>query len=252
MKSILLYFVFIFSLHLAPQAQDVASLIKEAEKLELVPNEIGALLKYKEALKIQYTNLQALTKASELCSRIGKRQTNIKSQEDFYVAAKLYAEAALKVSPTNSEANCVMAMSLGHLSMSKSNKEKIHTAKDLKKYIDLSLKDNPNNYKAWHVLGRWHYEISNLNVFEKAAVKILFGGLPPASIKQSIAAFEKAHAITKTGFVLNCLELARAYKKNGDKDKAIKILEYMLTMPNHTEDDPALKVIGKKLLSELK
>lgn len=232
-------------------AQDVPTLLKEADKFEAALNEKAALAKYQEVLKVQPTNITALVKGTELCCRIGKRQKNEKNKTAYFNLAKTYAETVVKLYPTNSDANMVMAMALGHISMSKNNKEKIHAAKDLKKYVDLALKENPNNYKAWHVLGRWHYEISNLNMLEKAAVKIFYGGLPSASIKESIAAFEKAHAITKTGFVINCFELARAYERDGQDQKAINILKYMLTLPNHTEDDEATKAEGRKMLKEL-
>ena len=230
-------------------AQDVTALLKEANRLETLPNEKAALAKYKEVLKVQPRNIYALNKSSELCSRIGKRQSPNKVAEDYYSAAKTYASIALQIDPNNSEANCVMAIALGRSSLNKSGKEKIISAKELRKYIDLSIKHDPKNYKAWHVLGRWHYELSNLNGLEKTAVKYLYGGMPAASLKESIAAFEKSQSITD-GFILNYYEMAKAYKKNDQKDKAVSVLRKMMTIPNQTEDDPVIKESGRKLLKE--
>ena len=56
------------------QAQDVTAIMKDAERLETLPNEKAALARYKDVLKIQPLNVYSLNKASELCSRIGKRQ----------------------------------------------------------------------------------------------------------------------------------------------------------------------------------
>ena len=133
--------------------------------------------------------------------------------------------------------------------MSKSGKEKILNAREVRKYVDASIKNDPNNFKAWHVLGRWHYEISNLNVLEKSIVKLLYGGLPPASLKQSIYAFEKSKALTPE-FILNYFEMAKAYKENNDEGKAIATIQQMLTLPIQTEDDPAIKEKGRHLLKE--
>ncbi|MEP7163672.1 MAG: hypothetical protein ABI741_03205 [Ferruginibacter sp.] len=247
--------LFVFSLILYPffytVAQDVNSLLKEAEKLEAIPNEIAAFHKFREVLKIQPLNIYALNKCSELCSRIGKRQTITKVREDYYFAAKTYAGIALKINPNNSDANCAMAMVLGRGSMAKSGREKIENAKEVKKYVDLALKNDPQNFKAWHILGRWHYELNNLNLLERAAVKVLYGGMPAASLKESINAFEKARAI-EPRFVLNYFEMARAYKQNDQKQKAIAYLNFMLTLPNQTEDDPAIKEQGRKLLADWK
>jgi tetratricopeptide (TPR) repeat protein len=232
-------------------AQDVPALINEAARLELLPDEQSALLKYKEALKISPAHVHALSKSSELCSRIGQRQSNVKIRDDYYTAARIYAEAALKIDPVSSEANTSMAIMLGRTTLTKSGKEKVIAAKDLKKHVDAAIKANAANFLAWHVLGRWHYEISNLNFIEKAAVKMFYGGFPPSSLKESIAAFEKAKAL-KPGFMLNYLELAKAYHRNNENEKAITLLNEMLLLPNYTEDDPAIKQTGQKFLKEWK
>ncbi|MBP6023034.1 hypothetical protein [Ferruginibacter sp.] len=236
---------------LKPAAQDVAAIVKEADRLEALPDEHGALLKFIEAIKLQPNHLHALSKGSELCSRIGQRQNNTKMRDDYYAAAKVYAENALKIDPTYSEANTAMAIMLGRTTLTKSGKEKVIAAKDLKKYVDAAIKSNPLNFLGWHVLGRWHYEISNLNFIERAAVKMFYGGFPPSSLKEGIAAFEKAKAIAP-GFILNYYELAKAYYRNDETPKAIAILNQMLLLPNHTEDDPTIKETGKKLLLEWK
>ncbi len=231
-------------------AQDVAALIKEGNRLEAIPDEKAAFHKFKEVLKHNATNIYALNKCSELCSRIGQRETvNTKLRGDYYKAAKIYAETALKVDPKNSEANCVMAIALGRSSMTKSGRDKIENAKEVKKYVDAAIAGDAGNFKAWHVLGRWQYEISNLNSLERGLVKLFYGGLPPATLKQSIASFEKARAL-RPEFLLNYFEMAKAYKDNDNKAKAIAYLQLMITLPNQTEDDPAIKNRAKALLKD--
>lgn len=231
-------------------AQDVAALIQEGNRLESVPDEKGAFKKFKEVLKLNATNIYALNKCSELCSRIGQREiVNTKLRGEYYLAAKIYAQTALKVDPKNSEANCVMAIALGRSSMSKSGRDKIENAKEVKKYVDAAIAGDAGNFKAWHVLGRWQYEISNLNSLERGLVKLFYGGLPPATLKQSIASFEKARAL-RPEFLLNYYEMAKAYKDNDNKAKAKAYLQLMLTLPNQTEDDPAIKTKARDLLKE--
>src|SRR5450432_2765924 len=147
MKSVLLsFFSLLFLIPLS--AQEIAALIKEANRLEGIPNEKAAFAKFKEVLKIQPINQYALNKCSELCSRIGKRQISPKLIEDYYSAAKTYAGIALKVNPNNSESNCVMAIALGRSSLNRSGREKINSAKEIKKYIDAAIKNDPKNFKA--------------------------------------------------------------------------------------------------------
>ena len=247
----LLFSFLIFTLSgIFSYAQDINALIKEGNRLEAVPDEKAAFRKFKEVLKVNATNMYALNKCSELCSRIGQRETvNTKLRGEYYAAAKIYAQTALKVEPKNSEANCVMAIALGRSSMAKTGREKIENAKEVKKYVDAAIAGDAGNFKAWHVLGRWQYEISNLNSLERGLVKLFYGGLPPATLKQSIASFEKARVL-RPEFLLNYFEMAKAYKDNDSKAKAIAYLQLMITLPNQTEDDPAIKDRGRALLKD--
>jgi tetratricopeptide (TPR) repeat protein len=121
--------------------------------------------------------------------------------------------------------------------------------KEIKNYAETAIKLNNTNYKAWHVLGKWYYEVSNLNLFERTAVQIFYGGLPEASFKKSIMAFEKARSLTRN-FCLNNLELARAYHKNDENAKAIIILQELQKMSNFTEDDVKIKGDAETLLKD--
>ena len=242
---ILLLFISLSCLYLP--AQDINAQIRIADHLESIPDEMAAFTKFKDVLSINPVNIYALTKCSELCIRIGKRQENEKLRESFYEASRIYASTALKIDSLNSDASCDMAMALGRSTMNKSSREKINNVKEIKKYVDISLQSNPNNFKAWHVLGRWHYELSSLNIFERAALKLFFGGLPESSLKMSIVCFERSRSI-QPGFILNYFELAKAYRKNEETRKAIEALKVMLTLPIQTEDDPGIKEAGKKLL----
>jgi len=234
---------------LALRAQDAEALIREAYRLERAMNEKAALAKYTEALRLQPLNAHALSKCSELCSRIGKREPTAGSRNDYYEAAKTYAALALKVNPLDAEANTSMAIALGRISMEKSGKEKVKAARNIRKHVDQALRSDPRNYKAWHVLARWHYEISNLNFIERAAVKVFFGGIPKGSITESIQAFEKARAFS-SGFLLNELELARAYHKNKQHTLAMETLRKLLLQPDGTEDDASIKAEARTLLKD--
>ena len=98
-------------------------------------------------------------------------------------------------------------------------------------------------------MGKWNYEVSNLNAFERTAVKIIYGGLPAASLKNSIMYYEKAKSLAPL-FTLNYLELAKAYHKNEDDTKALALLNHLLTIKNQTEDDPRIKAEAQTLIKD--
>ncbi|MBS1741453.1 MAG: hypothetical protein JST81_00335 [Bacteroidetes bacterium] len=229
-------------------AQDFNAMIKEADRLEAIPNEKAALHEFKEALKIQPLSLYALTKCSELCSRIAGREQNAQSKENYNQAAIIYARTALKIHPNSDEANVAIAIAIGRTLLKKSGKEKVSIIKEIKEYVDKALKINPKNFKAWHILGKWNYEIYNLSGLERTWAKVFYGGIPAnASLKEAITAYEKAKELNPS-FALNYLELARAYHKNDETPKAIAMLKIVQSLPVQTEDDPRIKKEAATLL----
>lgn len=242
-------FLFLVSTYIS-FAQDVNYLMKEGEQLEKSMKDEEANKKYLEALTISPNDLKALVKTSEMNSIIGNRQKDNKKKIEYYSAARTYAESALKVKSTDADANYVMALAMGRMAMISSGKEKVKSVRDIKTYADSALAANPKHIRALHVLGKWHLEVTTLNFAEKAALKVIYGGLPPASLPLAILNFEKARGLDPW-FVLNYLELAKAYKENGQSDKAIDILNKMIKLPPKTLDDPGYKAEGKKLLESL-
>ncbi len=252
MKMFLIITVYILSVCQITVGQDVGTITREADRLEAIPDEKAAFAKFKEILKIQPTNLNALVKSSELCCRIGGREkVNLKLRDDYFSTAVIYAKTAIKLYPENDEANVAMAIAVGKSILYKSGKEKIAAVKELKAYGDKAVLLNSKNFKAWHVLGKWNYEVSNLSGIERAGAKIMYGGLPAASLKNSIACYEKAKSLS-SNFILNYLELAKAYKRNGEKAKAVALLNTLLTLKNQTEDDPRIKTEAQTLLKSWK
>ena len=179
----------------------------------------------------------------------GRYKSDHKKMTDLYSAAKVYANLALKLNPKYSEANFVMSLVVGRTAMQKGGKEKIDAVKDIKKYAELAILYDPGNYKAWHVLGKWFYEFSILNFFQRAAVKLFYGPLPKASLNDAISAYERSKQLNPA-LLLNYLELAKAYKKNSEDHKAKLLLKTMLTLPLKTEDDPSIKAEGIVLLKK--
>jgi tetratricopeptide (TPR) repeat protein len=219
-------------------AQDIQNHII-AVKFDILMDDVKALKLYKQALVKEPSDVILLCKCSELSSRIAARIADKSTMTTYHLAARSFALKALQVNPLNSEANFVMALVEGRDALVKSGKQKIDAVKAIRKFALLSIHYDAANYKAWHVMGKWYAEISDLNIFERSAVKLFFGGLPEASLNDAIIAFEKSKHLNP-GLLLNYLELAKAYKKNSEENKAKQQLTAMLRLPVTSEDDPGL------------
>ncbi|MFY0254275.1 hypothetical protein ACDQ55_10015 [Chitinophaga sp. 30R24] len=232
------------------RAQSVSEMVDEAKQLESQMKESEAFDKDKEILKIQPNQLDALNQASQLASRIGNRQKSKQDKISYFDQAKSYAEQALKVDPNSAQSNLSMAIARGRMALISGAKDKVAASKDVKKYAELAIKFDPNLAEGYHVLGKWNYEVANLNAFERGAAKMLFGGLPDGSLQNAITDYEKCRQLDP-GFILNYYELARAYKANNQQDKAIEVLKKALTLRNIHQDDASIKVDCKKMLDDL-
>lgn len=252
-KNILISFIVTVISALLPARllpQDITVLMHQAEAFEKSFKDEEALKKYLEVLRHDAQNIDALCKTSELYSIIGKRLSTKEQQREYYKAGEMYARRAIKLNPNHAEANFAMAVTMGRMALISSGKDKVAAVKEIKTYADKCIKIDPANYKGYHVLGKWHYEVSDLNALEKWIVKVTFGALPPSSLEDAIKNYEKSLKLAP-GFLLNYLELAKAYKRNGEKDKARALLLQMQKLPAATSDDPKIKSLGRKLLDEL-
>ena len=249
MKS-LVYIVFFFLVVPAVMtAQDITALQKEAERLEPASQE-ESYKRYQEILQLQPANINALCKSSQLCSSIGHRQASKSAQISYFKTARRYAETALRLQPAGSEPNFVMALAMGRIALISSGREKIEAVNDIRHYAEAAVRADNSNFKAWHVLGKWHYEVSNLNAFERTAARLLYGGLPPSSFQESIMYYEKSRTLNPD-FALNYLELAKSYHRIDQNGKAIELLNKLMALNNKIQDDPQVKAEGRQLLKEL-
>ena len=245
-----IYLCIAFLSSLVLHAQDTETLIQEARSLETSLHETAAFDKLKLVLKADPRNFFALWKCSELCSRIGNRQSTKQKKQDYFDAAKIYAETAIKVNPNDADGYYALAVAMGRRALTESGKEKVRAVREIKINAEKAVQLNPQHGRAWHVIGKWHYEVSNLNAIEKAALKLFYGGIPPSSLQESINAYEKASQL-EPYFALNFLELAKAYHRNNQDQKAIELLKKIPTLPMKTEDDSRIRKEADELLEKI-
>ena len=248
-KRLILPFIFLLVFSFESRAQDVGLLLKEAQQLEARFNDQEALQKYSQILQYQPNNLVALCKSGELHALIGRRLATKEKQAGYYKTAQSQAQKAIRVNANSSEANFVMAFALGRIALISSGDERIKAVKEIKKYGEKAIQLDRSNYKAYHVLGRWHYEVSNLNSVERWLLKVAYGSMPASSLQMCIQNYEKSRQLNP-GFLVNYLELAKAYRRNDQTKKAIDLLNIMMKLPPTSSNDDAIKAEGRQLLEK--
>ena len=232
-------------------AQNTSTLIQQAEQMERQLKEADASNLYQAVLLQDPRNVQALCKLAELQSILGEKATDKKVKQLYFETSYSFAKRAWLADSNRVEPNYVMAMASGKMTDFESdNKKVVGYVRDIKYYAERAILINPNYGKAQYVLGKWHYEMYILSGFKKAAVKLMYGGLPSGDPDIAIACMEKCRTL-EPYFVSNYLDLGRAYKEVRKPTQAIDILTKLQKLPNRNSADPLLKAAGASLLATL-
>lgn len=234
---------------IALHAQTADDIAGEGDQLVKNLKEEDAYQKYKAALVVQPDNLHALVQCSLVASRMGNRQTDKNKARDLYTEARDLAGRALKVDSTSADACVMLAMAEGRLSQSEGAKTKVEYARDVKDYCDKAIRLDPKNYRAYYLLGVWSVQVAHMSGMQRTGAK-LYGGLPDATIKDAIRYFEKCRSVNPS-FILNYLDMAKVYKEDDQNEKALAALQTLVHLPVQTEDDPAIKAEGRKMLDAM-
>lgn len=230
-------------------AQDVTVVLKKAATAEAAFREDEALSLYQQALRLQPHSVMVLCHCCDLCCRIGNRLPDRDGRIRYFKTAFQYAQTAYRLDSTSSEVNVMMGFSLGRLTLIQTNKERVETAVAIKRYAERAIRYDPANFKAYIILGRWNYEVSNLNFFERTFARWFYGELPAASLADAIRDYEKSLAL-RPDFMLNYYELAKALHRDGQDRQAIGLLKKMEGLHDEMYDDRTVRAEGKKFVQQ--
>lgn len=170
-------------------------------------------------------------------------------REPYYLEAMEEATAAVAAAPENPETYLALAIAAGRVGLISGTRRKVELSRVVKENVDKAIELDPDFGIAYHVRGRWNYEVADLGFMERAVVKVVYGGLPKASFEQAASDFRRA--IASEDNVINRLQLGKTYLKLGDKNAARDELERALQMPNDDPDDPEHKKEASALLKKL-
>jgi tetratricopeptide (TPR) repeat protein len=168
--------------------------------------------------------------------------------EAAYEEAVGAARRAVRLAPDRWEGHSVLAANLGRWALFVGGTAKIRLSREVKAEAERALALNPNDDRSDHVLARWNRTLARLNFLERAAAKVVYGGLPEgASMNNAVTLFERAIALSP-GSANHRLELGRTYLALGLKDKARAQLEAAVAAPTTSAFDAEYRSEAQILL----
>jgi tetratricopeptide (TPR) repeat protein len=164
--------------------------------------------------------------------------------------ALAYAERAVALNPENAENVLSLAVCHGTLAVYSDTRTKIKYSRLVKEESERALALDPNYDWAHHLLGRWHYEVATLGATTRFLVRVIYGGLPDASVDQAIVHLERAVALAPQTSPHH-LELGFAYLAAERLDDARNAFNRGLALPSVLKHDDAAKARAREGLAKL-
>ncbi len=214
----------------------------------------AALEKYELAIRQNPKHAMALAHASRMLSNIGGRlpTTELNQKMELFEKARIYSEKSIELNPVDPEARLAYVISLGLQSEIATNpNDKVRYAQNIHNEATRILQIDSTFAEAYFILGKWQFELSQLNWVELMACKLFFGGFPEEiSIERALQYFTLATNY-KPDFILFLYGLASAQHGLGENGKAVQTLQRALSLPLTEPDDATRKQRCEALLKQI-
>lgn len=250
-----LFCLLTFALSSPMVAQDAAESIRLGVEAHLARDPATALAYLEAALATEPRSYEANWRAAEVLMDIGKQTPDeVKSPErdSLYARSERLARVAVEVNPEGPEGYFVLAASIGRASLTKSSKERVKRAAEIRSAGLRAIELDSLNHKAYHVMGRWNAEIMRLSGFQRFFAKTFLGGkiFNAASWDSAAVYMEKALAVSPDN-IYHHLDLAEIQIDLERYSEARTHLNQVESLPVYDVMDPAYKERAARLLRKI-
>ena len=236
-------------------AQNVAEHVSAGIAAREARDPAGALKHFQAALAQDSMNYQANWEAALALIDLGKATPDdVKSpaRDSLYALAEVYARRAATANPSDAEGHFALANAIGRASLTKSKKERVQRAAEIRNEALRAIQLNPRHDGAYHVLGRWNAEIMRLSGATRFFAKNFLGGdvFNQASWEGAVSNMEKAVELNPRR-IYHRLDLAEVYVDRGRYSDARTQLQRVEALPISDPLDPTYKQQAADLLKKI-
>ncbi len=229
----------------AQTSPDATTLLQEGIAAHLARDMPTALARFEAALGADSTSYEATWRAGETLLDIGKQTPDtVKSpaRDSLYARAEAYGRRAVALNPDGTDGRYVLAAAIGRASLTKSKKERVRRAAEIRAEALRALELDASNHKAYHVMGRWNAEIMRLSGLERFFARNFLGGkiFSAASWDSAVVYMDRAVAASPET-IYHHLDLAEILVERGRYTEARGHLEEIARLPVFDVMDPAYK-----------
>src|SRR6266853_2062033 len=232
-------------------ADSFDDLLKKGDAFDRKFQATEALVYYLPAEKMQPKNVRLLVRLARQYRHLMSDATTRESKLRLGHTAQDYSQRTAALAPGDAEAQLQVAITLGKMLPILPTKEQVDASPRIKDSVDKTLRLDPRNDTAWHILGRWNRVLADISSVKRALAGMIYGSLPKGSNEEAERDLQKAITLNPNR-LMHYIELGRVYAQMGRKDDARRFIEKGLAMPELEKDDPETKERGREALSKLR
>lgn len=167
-------------------------------------------------------------------------------REEYFRNALQIANQAIQINPNNVYGYERKSMAFAGLVDVLGLRQKVQLADSVRINAEIALEIDPKNDRALHILGRWHYEVSQFGGIMRFFARLFFGTAPEASYEKALNYFKRSAKLQD--FPVHHYWIGETQLKLKDEKSAKTHFEHLLTLENQHHNDEFFK---KKALEEL-
>jgi tetratricopeptide (TPR) repeat protein len=173
-------------------------------------------------------------------------------RDALYARAEQFARRGVAADSGDVEGWFVLANAMGRASLTRSNRERVRRAAEIREAARRAVALDPRHAGAWHVLGRWHAEVMRLSGVQRFFARSFLGGrvLGEASWDSAIAYLERAVELDPDR-VVHRVALAGVYADRGRYTEARAQIEALTALPDVDYGDDRERRAASELLVRL-
>jgi len=243
--TILFSFSFVFG-----QNSEFQTLLDEIDELNDANEFDAAMTKLQKAEKIDKDNPEFLWRmARNYFQFADQNPEDLELQKKNLYPGFKYAERCLKSAPKVAGGHQYYAILIGRIGELEGTKQKITNSFKVKEHTMIAIGLEPENDSNYHVMGRWHFVLADLNWFERNIAELIYGDVPEASFNESVKFFSKAHEL-KPDEIRHLLWLGKAYLKLDKDSLAENSLKNAVKITPDSDSDIGMVKEAKELLKD--
>ncbi|MFQ6674731.1 MAG: tetratricopeptide repeat protein [Fidelibacterota bacterium] len=243
---LLMVTVGLFSLH----GQTVSSFLRKADELHEQNDFQGNYDLLKEAEKMDPGNVEVLWRLARAHFDFSD---NTDDEEIIEVNVRQgfeYARRALETDDTHAKAHKWYGILIGRVGEIEGTEQKIKNSYKVAEHTLRAIELDPEDDGNYHVMGRWHYTLADLNWFERTIASLVYATPPEASFDQARDYFLKA--IEKApDDVRHHVWLGKTLIRLDDREGAVRAFNRALALEPRSESDRLLQEEARDILDEL-